>query len=186
MENRNLVSSKKMTQTLIGNWFVWAVITSVVYSILYNNITSLVNSAVLSAIIAILLQGFMVCVIWKFSTSSSFKKSTIAHDDVPVLMKNLLIFTIIICLVSAVYKFSNVKSILQEKIDSDYQLKLSESLITSIYTEEQIAEYEKQKEEKIKEVEHQLYIYLAIVEIGLTSVYLLALPLEKRNILRNI
>lgn len=186
MENKELVTSKKITQSLIGWWLVWGIPLGIIYSVIYNLITNAVKSLILSAIIAIVLQGIATFLQWKFSTSSTFNKKTMSYNDVSKVMKNLIIFTIIVCIINGVYRFSQVNSTIDETVNSNLQLQYTESMMSHLYNDEQMAEYNQQKEKAIEEVKSQLYIYLAIIEIGLTVVYLAVLPLEKKEILKYV
>lgn len=186
MEDKELVTSGKITQALIGNWLLWGIVFGFLYSIIFGLITSKMESMVLVVIIAVIFQGVIAFIVWKFSTSSSFKKKTIDEEDVPKVMKNLIIFTIVICVLNGIYNFSTVNSSIDEALQSNYKLKYSESLMSSFYNDSQMKEYQAQKEEMLKEVKSQLYIYLIILEIGLTAVYLAVLPLEKKEILKYV
>lgn len=186
MEDKELVTSWKITQSLIGNWLSWGIVFGVLYSIIFSLITSKMESMVLVAIIAIIFQGIIAFIMWKLSTSSSFKKKTIVYDDVPKVMKNLIIFTIVICIFNGIYNISTVNSSIDEALQSDYKLKYTESMMSYLYNDAQMEEYQSQKEEMIKETKSKLYTYLIISEIGLTAVYLAVLPLEKKEILKYV
>lgn len=186
MENKEIVTSGKITQSLIGNWLLWGLVLGILYSFIYNLITSSIESMVVLALVTIVLQGITAILVWNCSTSSSFKKKTISYNDVPKVMKNLVIFTIVICAVTAIYNISNVHSTIDKAIESNYQLKFSESMLSYLYDDEEMAEYQVEKEKAIKELKGKMYTYLIILEIGLTAVYLGVLPLEKKYILKYV
>lgn len=186
MENKEIVTSKKMTQSLIGNWLLWGIVFSILYSFIYSLIAPSIESMVTIALIAVFLQGIIAIIIWRFSTSSSFKKKTIVSNDIAPVMKNLVIFTIVICVITAIYNISTVNSTIDKAIESNYQLKISESMMSYLYNDNQMAEYQKEKEKSIKELKSKFYTYLIVLEIGLTAVYLAVLPLEKKFILKYV
>lgn len=186
MEDKEVVTSGKITQALIGNWLLWGIVFGFLYSIIFSLITSKMESMVFVAIIAIIFQGIIAFIVWKLSTSSSFKKKTIVYDDVQKVMKNLIIFTIVICIFNGIYNASTVNSSIDEALQSNYKLKYTESMMSSFYNDTQMKEYQTQKEEMIKEAKSKLYTYLVILEIGLTAVYLAVLPLEKKEILKYV
>ena len=186
MENKEIVASGKMTQSLIGNWLLWGILFGIIYSFIYSLIASSIESMVAIALVAIVLQGITAILVWKCSTSSSFKKKTISYDDVPAVMKNLVIFTIVICVITAIYNISNVNATIDEAIESNYQLKFSESMMSYLYDDEEMAEYQEEKEKAIEELKSKFYTYLIVLEIGLTAVYLAVLPLEKKYILKYV
>ena len=132
------------------------------------------------------MQGITIFIIWKFSTKSTFKKRTMSYNDVPTVMRNLIIFTIIVCVIDGIYNYSQVNSIIDEAVDSNFQLKYSESMMSYLYNEQQMADYNKQKEDAINKAKSQAHTYLVILEIGLTAVYLAVLPLEKKELLKYV
>lgn len=186
MENKEVSTTKKITQELIGGWFLWGIVFGIVYSIIYSIASNFTESLIVKSIIAIIFQGIITFLIWKFSTKSTFKKRTMSKDDVPTVMKNLVIFTIIICVVNGIYQFVQVNKIIDKTLESNFQLKYTEKMMSYIYDDEQMEEYNKQKEEAISKVKGEAYTYLAILEIGLTVVYLAVLPLEKKEILKYV
>ena len=73
LENKELVTSGKITQTLIGNWLLWGIVFGMIYSFIYKLIASSMESMVGVAVVAIVLQGITAILVWKCSTISSFK-----------------------------------------------------------------------------------------------------------------
>ena len=183
---KELATTKKITQDLIGNWLLWGILFGIIYSMIYSLITRSMESTIIKALIAIVMQGITAFVIWKVSTKSVFKNKSISYDDVPTVMKNLIIFTIVICVINGIYQFSKVNSTIDNAINSNFQLKYTESIMSDLYNNEKMAEYNKQKEDMIAKAKSQTYTYLAIMEIGLTGAYLAVLPLEKKEILKYV
>lgn len=186
MENKEIATTKKITQELIGGWILWGILFGIIYYIVYNLLAIFMKSLILKAIISIVMQGIVTFLIWKFSTKSTFKKRTMSHENVPAVMKNLIIFTVVICIINGIYQFSQVNSSIDKAINSNFQLKYAESMMSYLYNDEQIEEYNKQKEDAIAKAKSQAYTYLVIIEIGLTAVYLAVLPLEKKEILKYV
>lgn len=145
MENKEMVSAGKMSQHLMGNWLLWGLLFGFIYSFVFSLITNSMESLILKAIIAVIAQGIIAIIVWKLSTSSSFKQRTISYNDVPTVMKNLIIFTLGICILTGIYNIASVNSSMDEAINSDYKLKFSESMMSRIYSDEQMAEYNKEK-----------------------------------------
>lgn len=186
MENKEMVSAGKMSQHLMGNWLLWGLLFGLIYSFVFPLLTYSMKSLVLKALIAIIAQGIIAFVLWKLSTSASFKKRTISYSDVPTVMRNLIIFTVVICVLTGIYNISTVNSSMDKALNSNYQLKFSESMMSRLYSDEQMAEYNKEKEKAISEAKSKAYTHLVILEIGLTAVYLAVLPLEKKEILKYV
>ena len=186
MENKEMVSAGKMSQHLMGNWLLWGLLFGFIYSFVFALITNSMESLVLKAIIAVIVQGIIAIIVWKLSTSSSFKKRTISYKDVPTVMEHLIIFTIVVCILTGIYNIASVNSSMDETINSNYELKFSESIMSKIYSDEQMAEYNKEKEKAISEAKSKVNMYVVILEVGLTVVYLAVLPLEKKEILKYV
>lgn len=184
MENKEIATSGKMSLYLIGYWLLWGIPLGIIYTFLFSIISHSISSLLLQAIISIVLQGIMAIILWKLSTSSAFKKRTISSEDVSTVIKNLLIFTIAICMLTAINNISKVNSQIDNAINSNFELKLRENMMTRLYNEKQINEYNQKKEKAISDVKSQLYTYLIILEIGLTVVYLSVLPIEKKELLK--
>ncbi len=185
MENKEFATTKKITQELIGGWLLWGIVFGLIYSPLYAFITHSMESLVLKAIISIVMQGIITFIIWKFSTKSTFKKRTISYNDVPTVMRNLMIFTVIVCVINGIYNYFQVNSTIDEAVNSNY-IKYTESMMSYLYDDDQMTEYNKQKEDAIAKAKKQARTYLVILEIGLTAIYLAVLPLEKREILKYV
>lgn len=186
MENKEFATAKKITQELIGGWFLWGIVFGIIYSVVSNLIIAFVKSQILQAIVVIVLQGIFVITVWKLSTSMTFKKRTMSRDGVSVVMRNLIIFTVIICVVNGIYNFVKVNNTIQEVLNSNVQLNWTEKRMNYLYSEEEMADYYKQKEEIIQKTKKQSYINLTLLELGLTAVYLAVLPLEKRELLKYV
>lgn len=97
-------------------------------------------------------------------------------------MKTLMIFTVIICFLTALINFSQVNETVENEINSS--LTVSEMYMQYLYDDDEIAQYEAEKEKIISETKLKLYTYLAVLEIGLLTVYLGVVPLQKKAILK--
>ncbi|MBR3152432.1 MAG: hypothetical protein IKF52_02325 [Clostridia bacterium] len=184
MDNSSMSSSSKITQSLIGYWLLWGLLFGLLYSFVYIILISPIESVVSQAILVIIMQGIMVLFIWKMSTKSALQKYTISYSDVPIVMRNLVIFTVVICVFNGMYNLSQVNSSIDKIVDSDYKLKYNEKRLSYIYDDDEMEEYNNQKEKAIKKAKSQATTYLLIVEIGLTAVYLGVLRFEKQELLK--
>lgn len=93
-----------------------------------------------------------------------------------------MIFTVIICFLTALINFSQVNETVENEINSS--LTVSEMYMQYLYDDDEIAQYEAEKEKIISETKLKLYTYLAVLEIGLLTVYLGVVPLQKKAILK--
>ena len=183
MGEKELSTTRKITGELIGGFLLYGIPFGLLYSFIYSIIAGKSESLIFRAIVAIILQGIIAYNVWKCSTKSTFKKRTMYTYEVPTVMKNLTIFTIIICLITAIYNFGQVNSTFDKMVEYNSELRVSELYMSYLYDDDEMAEYKAQKEKIIAEAKSKLYGYLAVLEIGLLAVYLGILPLEKKNIL---
>lgn len=185
MENKQVATVRTITGELIGGFFIYGILFAFLYNSIYPAITNRIetDSTILLAIITIILQGITIFFIWRCSIASTFKTRLIEINAVPKVMKNLLIFTVIICFISVFRNFSKVNDIINETIDSKFLL--SETVLEYMYDDDdEMAKYNEEKEKAINEAKSIVYTYLAVLEIGLLAVYLGVLPLQKKAILK--
>lgn len=181
---RKFVTTGKMTGELIGGYIIYGFLFGLLYSIIITITSEYIESSILKLILSIVLQGITVYIVWKFSIKSAFKKMTIHTHEVSKVMKNLIIFTIVICLLTGIYNFKKVSSNFDEEIDSNIGLILNDRYASYLYDDEEMEEYKSKKEKTISDAKAKLYGYLAVLQIGLLAVYLGVLPLEKKIMLK--
>lgn len=186
MENKQVATVRTITGELIGGFILYGIAFSILYSVIYSVISNRVSSysLILNAIIAIVLQGITVFCIWRCSIATTFRKRLIYTNDVPNVMRNLMIFTVILCLISAIMNFSEVNEKVEKTINSNASVILSESYMKYLYDDDKITQYRAEKEKIISETKTKLYTYLAVLEFGLLAVYLGVIPLQKKIILK--
>ncbi len=186
MENKQVATVRTITGELIGGFILYGIVFSILYSFIYPAITNRISedSLILTAIIAIILQGITVFCVWRCSIATTFRKRLIETNDVKTVMKNLMIFTVVICFLTALMNFAQVNETVEDTINSDASLRISETYMQYLYDDEEIAQYEAEKEKIISETKTKLYTYLAVLEIGLLAVYLGVVPLQKKAILK--
>ena len=186
LENKEIATIRTITGELIGGFLLYGIVFSILYNFIYSAITNKIaeDALILIAVIAIILQGITVFCIWRCSIATTFRKRLIGRADVKKVMRNLMIFTVIVCIVSAIMNFVEVNKSVDEAIDSNANITMAESYMRYIYDDDEIAQYEAQKEQVINETKTKLYMYLAVLEIGLLVVYLGVIPLQKKAILK--
>ena len=186
LEDKQIATVRTITGELIGGFLLYGIVFSILYNFIYSAITNKIaeDALILIAVIAIILQGITVFCIWRCSIATTFRKRLIGRADVKKVMRNLMIFTVIVCIVSAIMNFVEVNKSVDEAIDSNANITMAESYMRYIYDDDEIAQYETQKEQVINETKTKLYMYLAVLEIGLLVVYLGVIPLQKKAILK--
>lgn len=185
-QNKTVSSSKEITKNLIVNWLIWYIIFNIIYSVIANYLLSLVGSSLIQIIVSIVLQALIVFCAWVLSTKFTFNNRYIAFEDVRVVVKRLVIFSIVICIVNGVYQFVQAESTFNNSIDSNYALKVKERQMEKIYSAQEMSEYNKQKSEAIAEAKQQMYVDLAIVELVSIIVFLGIIPIERKMIMKHV
>lgn len=196
MGNKEIYSSGKITASIIINWIAWSLIYGLIYglvgglaiNIIYKLVVSILGKSVegwiIQSILLLIAEGFLVFIIWKSSIKSTFKNKLIRQSDVSKVMKNLFILTIVFFIAHGTYNFININKTIEETVATTTQN--YEKLMSYIpNNKNKIAEYQKQMNEMIEQAKDELYKRLTILEIGIAAVYLVALPLNKKEILNN-
>lgn len=186
MGNKTIISSGKMTGRLILYWILWGILVGALQSALVSTIANPIESFVAKAVVVVLIQGLCIIVLWKLSTLSSFKDKTISEEDIPKVMKNLLIYTIVIIIISCIINVYTVNNSIDQAVDSNYQLKFTEHSLSKVYNDEQMAKYNEMKENYISEVKKKVNEYIFIVDIAVSVVYLAVLKLEKKELIKYV
>ena len=155
VQNVSVSTSKEITKNLIGNWLAWYVILNVIYYIITNYLLFQIESSLIQIIVSIVLQALIAFCAWTMSTKFTFKNRHIAPDDVRVVMKNIIIFSIIVCVVNVAYQFVQAEAIFNNSINSNYALKIKEKQMEQVYSSQEMSEYNKQKSEKIAEAKNR-------------------------------
>lgn len=186
MGNKEEVSSREISRGLILYFILFNFLFGFIYSFGFSLLSEHINSMMIMGIISVIAQGIITFTCWKISVSTVFKNKTMPRREVANTMRNIVIFTVIVCIINGVYQLSNVNKTIDEGINSDYGLKYKEHIISQIYDGERLQEYYKQKEEAIEKAKKQAYTYLLIIEIGFTITYLAVLPLVRKDIIKHV
>lgn len=186
MEGKTIATTRKITGELLGGFFLYGILWGIVYYFVYNFIVKRIlgNSPIFVIIVGLILQAGTVYMIWRNSTSSTFKKRTMYSHQVPTVMRSLIIFTLIICILNTIFNFLDLNKQFEKTINSNYKLQIAEMYMNILYNDEQMVQYQIEKQKAIDEVKKQVYIYFAILEVGILVIYIGILPLEKKNILK--
>ncbi len=182
MENKVLVSVKNITKEIIGNFLLWEIILQFVDIVVFTLITKNINSNFLIVCIEIFLQVLIAIFVWKITLAKSFKKKVILFKDVPQLMKNLFILVIIMCFIMVIYNISNVNSTINNFLQDTVNLKFLDAWINSINDQNISSEYQKQKQEVVKNLKNEAYKLLIIFDTSFVLVNLIILPFERKQL----
>ena len=92
----------------------------------------------------------------------------------------------VICMANAIYQFVQLNNTFSQVIESNYELNIKEKMLEQIYDNQEMQEYYQQKSKVIAEAKRQSYTYLVIFEVSLVVIFLAALPVEKKLIMKHI
>ena len=182
MEEKEISNVGTITSELIGRFIIYGILFSIIYSGILSVFST--ESLIFTAIIVIILQGITLFCTWRCCIAATFKKRLIDKKDIKIVMKNLIIFTIILWIITGLINFSSVSEELNEKINSNTYLMLSESYIKHYYDDNEFAKYQAEKEKIINQAKNELYTYVIVLEIGLLPIYLGMVPLQKKIIFK--
>lgn len=186
MGERQLVTAGAITKKLILGYFLFGILFGLVYSLAYLIISAIFPSMIMNLILAIILQGVTVFCVWRCSINIAFEKKTIKRYDVSTVIKNMSIFTIIICLISAIFNFAEIGGSFEENVnkelDSNVGLRLTERYMEMLDSEA-YQEYQKELEKEISKAKTQLYGYTFALEAGLLVTYLVVVHMQRRTLL---
>jgi len=177
-ESLEIIKSKKATQELIGGALLWGFIFGLLFGAISSFIGGLIESLIISAVIAVILNAVYVFFVWKFSAKSTFKTRRLERDDLSKVIKNLVIFTIIICILSSIYSVVEMNNKINKVVETS--LYTQNRLVGILGTDSMKENYEKQKQELISSTRNEVMKYVVIVIVGSTIVRLLVLiPIKK-------
>jgi len=194
MGNKQLYGSGKISASIIINCILWSFVYSLIYTFVGAIAIKLISNIIISimgktmaawlitACVSLLVQGFLVALLWKSSIKSAFKNKVVKHSDVPKVMRNIIIFAAILFIGSGISEFVSVNKDVETSVNN--QLKYYERLMSYVHNEEQIAQYEIEKAEAIKKVKSELYNALAVMQGGMAIVYVFVMISNKKEILK--
>ena len=186
MKNRQLCDSKKISEQLIGMWLAWGLLFVLIYYLIALVLALIIKEIIILAVILVILQGTFSYLAWKLSTKSVFKNFTMEYKDLPLVMKNLFIFTIVAFLVIGISQYYNTGNKIDQAIAENKSIMLREAILSSRASSEEMLEYQRLKEELIKQAKKKAQTYTLIIETGLAVAFLAVLPLERREIIKNL
>jgi len=186
MGEKQLVTAGAITRELILGYILFGILFGFAYGFVYSILSAIFPGMIMKLILAIVLQGLTAFGIWRCSINTAFKKKTIKRYDVSTVIKNMSIFTIIICLVSAILNFAEIGGSFEEtvnkELDSNVGLRLTERYMEMLDSEA-YQEYQKELEKEISKAKTQLYGYTFALEAGLLVTYLVVVHMQRRTLL---
>lgn len=185
MENKEVASVRTVTGELIGGFFLYGILFGVLYSIIFYFVSKVIpeDSYMLSAIISVILNGFLSFITWRCSIFTTFRKRTINQFDINTVMRNLIVFIIIIYIINTAFNFKNINDKLNQLINSNSSF--AEKYMDYFYDDDEIKKYQEEKEKTIKEVKNKLYPSFILLNSGLLAVNIVIVLMQKKYISKN-
>lgn len=189
MEEKEVASVRKITGELIGGYILFSIVFGIVNRILINMIDNKIGNDmwILSLIITVIISGICIFLTYYTSTKVTFKKRSILYADVSAVIKNILIYTVVICTLSTISTcitaMDNIQEV-EEKVNSNVRVKMQESLMQYYSTDKEIADYQNQKKEIVEQVKTQitiLYVTLGVIQL---AIYFGMIPIQKKWIMK--
>lgn len=169
-----------MTWKLIGWNIVWGIIASLILQIPRGIIKLITgDSLFIYVIINLVLSAIASYLVWKFSISTAFKNYTVNRVQAEYIMKNLMIFVIILSILSCIIDVLESRSFTKELQDSSDFKKAN--MLSSYLSKENKETYNKKVKKSIKEAQEQVTTYTAFIGIGGIIINIVVLQLNKKN-----
>ena len=182
MNNRETVSSGKMSAEIIGNNILLGIPFSIISSVVQGMISNIFENIWLAIIATVAAQAIIVYVLWKITIENSFKKKTIVPEDIKKVMRNIIIYVVISIVISVGLNYYELQNNIKETMESSVELKIYDSYASMLYNEEQLAEYQKAKMEALNKVISQLKVMFFVLQSLLAILNLGILVVVKKKI----
>ena len=190
MEEKEVANVRKITGELIGGIILFGILFSILTSFLCSRIFNILGQKAwtMVLILDIIIVDISIFCVYKCSTVVTFKKRSIYYTDVSAVIKNILVYTIVICtlsILSTCMNTINEISNIEKEVNSDIKIKFQEKMIQSIYSDAEITKYQREKQEMIEELKTQIISISIISEIATIAIYFGIIPIEKKWILKH-
>lgn len=183
MEEKKIISSGSMTGKLIGWSILYGLCLGILYTVIFNLLTGNTENIIIVFVIGVILQTICAYFMWYCSISSSFKKTTIVSSDFKKVVRNILIYTIILLIIYACYTLFNVEISIDEAVDESFG---TLDMLMSYSTDEQLIEYQQLRNQAIDEVTSQVYLYTAAFIICVSIAYIAMVFVAKNSMKKHL
>ena len=183
MEEKKIISSGSMTGKLIGWSILYGLCLGILYTVIFNLITGNMENIIIVFVIGLILQAICAYFMWYCSISSAFKKTTIVSSDFKKVVRNILIYTIILLIIYACYTLFNVEISIDEAVDESFG---TLDMLMSYGTDEQLIEYQQLRNQAIDEVTSQVYLYTTAFIICVSIAYIAMVFVAKNSMKKHL
>lgn len=174
MQNKRIVSTKRMTCEIIGLFLVFFIIFSLFFSFLSDLISG--SSTIFYYIIGVFKVLICAFVTWKCVIYFAFRQKTIFKEDLESLLKNLMVFVIILCLLITV---NSIMSLNKEKEELNSTINTYNDLVENLFDSEEKEEYAALIHNEFREI----YVRFFLNGIILWIVHICVYNIQKKYII---
>ena len=183
INDKKVVTANEMIGELIKNIVVFGIVFFLIYRFIYSAVAikfGEYDNRIILAFLVIILHTFLISLTLKIANKRSFKNYVIYKKDVSKVIKTISFIIFFMLLLQVIAVLSSVNSAIDTAVNESVQLSIHEHLIPYIYDDNEMKEYQIEKENAIKRVKTEMYTYLTIVETGICIVYGSAMIIERK------
>lgn len=180
-KTKKLSSVNTITLILALRFIFWSYVFGEVSNVIVYAINEVVpiNSIIISTIIATILLVISLYFTWKLTIKRTFRSRVVLSKDVPTIMVNLLILTIIAVVLMFVSGFTTASKEVEKEAEKAF-LSLDLKMVYS--TKEQKEKYERKKKIEIDRAKERAYVYVAVADSCSACFYFISLYLIKKDV----
>ncbi|MFR2534166.1 MAG: hypothetical protein ACLTEH_04770 [Clostridia bacterium] len=190
MEEKEVSSVRKITGELIGGFILFSIVFGLINNFLQRIIATKIGSDnwVLQIIVGLIVAMGCIFFTYKCSTIVTFKKRSILYTDVSAVVKNILIYTVVICslsIISTCMTTINRVENLEKEMNANSKVRLQEQWMQYVYSDSQIAQYRNEKQEIIEQTKTKYVVMCVVIEVAKVAIYFGMVPIEKKWIMKH-
>lgn len=167
------LSAGGMAFQLVGNFLIWQLILYIPYIALGGVVFWLLKDViamksaglftVLCAISLTIVNGLYEFVTWKLSTRQAFRRNTITADKLRGVMIYLFVAMVVICVSSCLSNIKTTRQDIKEAVETELGIEeISIRINSGYYSVEDIATFEKLKQEVIDKGKRDVTVFMII------------------------
>jgi hypothetical protein len=184
---RTVVTPGKITGYFIENFILRGILIGLFAGIIQGTLFSFIKvdnvtlQTILKTAITLFITAGGLFFLTYWSTSSAFKLNTIKTADVPKLLKNIIIFFVIMLILNGILSFNNAQSTVKEVVNSEYSYRITLESIINHYSDQQISE---KKQELINQATKHIYVYFIVLEAFVVLIYFFLILFQRKLLLK--
>ena len=167
------LSAGGMAFQLVGNFLIWQIILYIPYIALggvvfwlLKDVIAMKSAGLFTALCAIsltIVNGLYEFVTWKLSTRQAFRRHTITADKLRGVMIYLFVAMVVICVFCCLSNIKTTRQDIKEAVETELGIEeISIRINSGYYSVEDIATFEKLKQEVIDKAKEYLDILMPV------------------------